>query len=202
MSTELYFIYDSHCPWSYAATPLVNALQQAYPKMQLHLLHAAHYIGKDSAGREQVEAVAKVSQQKFGQGHLKFANSPKNSINTANLMAWVQNKHANKQLELLNALQQAHFVEGNPLNKKEDFSAIVDAFKLSPNRKVFKGELSIDAEQLLDAIDEIQQVIGTTNFPVLVMTENDNAIFIDHSQYLSQPQAVVAAVKKELAAIK
>jgi hypothetical protein len=35
----------------------------------------------------------------------------------------------------------------------------------------------------------------------MVMTVNDNAIFIDHSQYLSDPQAVVAAVEKEIAAI-
>jgi len=202
MTTELYFIYDSHCPWSYAATPLVNALQQAYPEMNVHLLHSAHYIGKDSAGEEQMQAAAKISGLKFGRDHLRYVNSPKNSIKTANLMGWVQSKQADKQLPVLNAIQRAHFIEGNPLNNKHDFNDIVEKFKLSPSNKVFKDELSMDAEYVLEGIAEIQEIIGTTDFPALVMSVDDNAIFIDHSQYLSDPQAVVAAVEKEIAAIK
>jgi protein-disulfide isomerase-like protein with CxxC motif len=202
MTTELYFIYDSHCPWSYAATPLVNALQQAYPEMNVHLLHSAHYIGKDSAGEEQMQAAAKISGLKFGRDHIRYVNSPKNSIKTANLMGWVQSKQADKQLAVLNSIQRAHFIEGNPLDNNHDFTAIVEKFKLSPSNKVFKDELSMDAEYVLEDIEEIQQIIGTTGFPVMVMTVNDNAIFIDHSQYLSSPHAVVAAVEKEIAAIK
>ena len=202
MTTELYFIYDSHCPWSYAATPLVNALQQAYPEMNVHLLHSAHYIGKDSAGEEQMQAAAKISGLKFGRDHIRYVNSPKNSVKTANLMAWLQSKHADKQLPVLNALQRAHFIEGNPLDRKHDFNAIVEKFKLSPTNKVFKDELSMDAEYVLEGIEEIQQVIGTMGFPAIVMTVNDNAIFVDHSKYLSNPQAVVAAVEEEINAIK
>jgi protein-disulfide isomerase-like protein with CxxC motif len=172
MTTELYFIYDSHCPWSYAATPLVNALQQAYPDMNVHLLHSAHYIGKDSAGEEQMQAAAKISGLKFGRDHLRYVNSPKNSIKTANLMGWVQSKQADKQLPVLNAIQRAHFIEGNPLDNKHDFTAIVEKFKLSPSNKVFKDELSTDAEYVLEDIEEIQQIIGTTGFPVMVMTLN------------------------------
>ncbi|GGB73783.1 protein-disulfide isomerase [Shewanella inventionis] len=202
MTTELYFIFDSHCPWSYATTPLVNALQNAYPNMTVHLLHCAHYIGSDSAGEEQIQAAAKASGVKFGREHTRYANSPKNSIKTANLLAWMQDKQANKQLPLLNALQTAHFVEGNPFSNKHDFNAIVEQFKLSPNNKVFRDELTTDAENILEGIAEIQQVIGTTSFPALIMTVNDNAIFIDHSKYLKKPQEVVAAVEKEIAAIK
>jgi protein-disulfide isomerase-like protein with CxxC motif len=202
MTTELYFIFDSHCPWSYATTPLVNALQQAYPDMTVHLLHSAHYIGKDSAGEEQMQAAAKASGLKFGREHIRYVNSPKNSIKTANFMAWMQDKQASKQLPVLNAIQTAHFIEGNPFNNKHDFNDIVEKFKLSPTNKVFKDELSTDAEYILEAIEEIQQSIGTTSFPALIMTVNDNAIFIDHSKYLKNPQDVVAAVEQEIAAIK
>ncbi len=201
MTRELYFIYDSHCPWSYATTPLVNALQAAYPEMKLVLLHSAHYIGKDSAGEAQMEAAARISGLKFGRDHIRYVNSPKSSIKTANFMAWLQEKRADKQLEVLNALQRAHFIEGNPLDNKHDFNAIAEKFKLSPSNKVFKDELSIEAEYALEGIAEIQQVIGTEGFPVLVMTQNDNAIFIDHSKYLSSPHAVVQAVEQELAAL-
>jgi protein-disulfide isomerase-like protein with CxxC motif len=202
MTTELYFIYDSHCPWSYATTPLVNALQAAYPEMKVNLLHSAHYIGKDSAGELQMEAAAKISGLKFGRDHIRYVNSPKNSIKTANFMAWLQGKQADKQLAVLNALQRAHFIEGNPLDNKHDFNDIAEKFKLSPSNKVFKDELSMDAEYVLEGIEEIQEVIGTAGFPALVMTVNDNAIFIDHSKYLSSPLAVVAAVEKEIAALE
>ena len=202
MSTELYFIYDSHCPWSYATTPLVNALQEAYPDMNVNLLHSAHYIGKDSAGEEQMEAAARMSGLKFGREHIRYVNSPKNSIKTANFMAWLQNKQPDKQLPVLNALQKAHFIEGNPFDNKNDFTAIIEPFKLSPSNKVFKDELSMDAEYILDNIAEIQEVLATSGFPAMVMTVDDNAIFIDHSKYLSSPHAVVAAVATEIAAIK
>ncbi|MDO6611334.1 protein-disulfide isomerase [Shewanella sp. 1_MG-2023] len=202
MTTELYFIYDSHCPWSYAATPIANALQEAYPKMQVHLLHAAHYMGKDSAGEEQMEAAERSSGLKFGRDYIRYANSPKSSIKTANLMGWMQSKQADKQLPVLNALQRAHFIEGNPLNTKHDFMDIVEKFKLSPSNKIFRDELNMDAEYVLESIEEIQQMIGTKNFPAMVMTVGDNAIFIDHSKYISSPHAVVDAVKQEIAAFK
>lgn len=202
MTTALYFVYDSHCPWSYAATPLVNALKQAHPEMTVHLLHCAHYIGKDCAGEAQVETVAQISGLKFGKDHLRYVNSPKSSIACANLMTWLQNKQGDKQLDVLNAIQKAHFVNGNPLDKKHDFNAIIEQFKLSPSNKVFRNELSIDAETALETIAEIQQLIGTSNFPALVMTLNDDAIFIDHSKHLADPQSVVSAVNNEFAAIQ
>ncbi|MBR9728044.1 protein-disulfide isomerase [Shewanella intestini] len=203
MTTALYFIYDSHCPWSYAATPVVNALQDAYPNMTVNLLHCAHFIGKDSAGETQMNEAAKASALPFGREHIRYANSPKNSIKVANFMGWLQQgKQANKQLAVLNALQKAHFVEGNPLNTKRDLSLVVEAFKLSPSNKIFKDELSLDAERVLDDIGEIQQLMGTNKFPALIMTVGDDAIFIDHSQYLSRPQDVVEAMKAEIAALK
>ncbi|NKF50828.1 protein-disulfide isomerase [Shewanella sp. WXL01] len=201
MSTELYFVYDSHCPWSYAATRIVNELHSAYPKMVVNLLHTAHFIGKDCAGEKQVNAVIKASQMKFGKLHLQHVNSPKNSIKAANFMRWLQAKQPQKQLDVLNALQHAHFVEGNPLDSKHNFNTITEQFKLSPSGKVFKNELSLDAEQTLEDIAEIQQVLGTQSFPALVMVFNDNAIFIDHSKYLASPQAVLKDVEQEIKAM-
>ncbi|RTR37616.1 protein-disulfide isomerase [Shewanella canadensis] len=198
MTSDLYFIYDSHCPWSYAATPVVNALSEAYPEMNIHLLHCTHFNGSDSAGQEQVDAVLKLSAVKFGREHIRYVNSPKNAIKTANLMAWMQNKQPDKMLPVLNALQKAHFIEGNPLNSKHDFTHILEQFKLSPSNKVFRDELSSDAEYVLEDISEIQEMIGTMAFPVLLLSTEDKGVFIDHSLYLGQPQDVVEAVKQEL----
>lgn len=198
MTPELYFIYDSHCPWSYATTPLVNALEKAYPEMMIHLCHCAHYDGSDCAGYQQVDAVSKKSTVKFSQDHIRFADSPKNSTITANLMAWLQNKQPEKALPVLNALQTAHFIDGNPLGCKHDFTPIIEQFKLSPPNKVFKEELSEAAEYTLSDIAEIRELIGTNAFPVLLLSVGDSAVLLNHALYLTKPQAIIAAVKQEL----
>lgn len=61
-------------------------------------------------------------------------------------MACLEGKQADKQLVVFNALQRAHLIERNPLSNKHDFNDIVEKFKLSPSNKVFKDELSMDAE--------------------------------------------------------
>jgi len=198
MSLELFFIYDSHCPWSYATTSLVNELAQAYPEMDIKLLHCAHYIGGDSAGQQQVDAVREISQVKFGREHLRFTNSPKKSTMTANLMGWVQAKQPAKALEVLNAIGQAHFIHGNPLGCKNDFTEILDQTRLSAPNKVFKDELSNDANYVVEDITEMQEYMGTTSFPALLLVTGEKGILLNHQLYLENPQAIVEAVALEL----
>ncbi len=198
MTSELYFIYDSHCPWSYASSVLVNELARAYPEMTIHAWHCAHYDGSDCAGRQQVDAVAKQSGVKFGKEHIRFTDSPKDSVMTANLMAWLQNKQPEKVLPVLDALQKAHFIEGNPLGCKHDFTAIIEQLKLSPPNKVFRAKLSDEAEYILADVAELQEFMGTNAFPALLLTQEDRAVLLDHSLYLNKPAMIVKAVKKEL----
>lgn len=198
MIPELYFIYDSHCPWSYASMPLVNALSEAYPEIMINAWHCAYYSGSDCVGQQQMDAVAKHSRVKFGQQYKRFVDSPKNSTMTANLMAWLQEKQPEKVLAVLDALQKAHFIDANPFGCKHDFTAIIELFKLSPPNKLFRTELSHEAEYCVADIAELQDFIGTTAFPALLLTVDDKAILLDHSLYLGKPESIVAAVKKEL----
>lgn len=198
MHPELYFIYDSHCPWSYATTPLVNAISQKFPEMEIHIWHCAHYTGSDCAGFSQIKEAERMSGQSFGQEHIRFADSPKNAILTANFMAWLQDKQPEKALPVLNALQEAHFVEGNPFGCKNDFNEIVRDFKLSPPNKAFKTELSNEALYQQSDVMELQEFMQTTAFPALLLTNGDNAVLLEHASYLKKPQALVKAVEKIL----
>ncbi|WP_413692541.1 hypothetical protein [Psychromonas sp. KJ10-2] len=65
MSSELYFIYDSHCPWSYAATPLVVALENAFPDMEINVWHCAHYDSGNSVGFNTLKSVEQESDVIF-----------------------------------------------------------------------------------------------------------------------------------------
>jgi len=198
MSLELFFIYDSHCPWSYATTPLVNELAQAYPEMDIKLLHCAHYNGSDSPGQEQIDAVRELSSVKFGKEHLRFANSPKNSTLIANVMGWIGSKQPAKALAVLNSLQQQHFVQGNPLGCKHDLNQVIEQHKLSAPNKVFKEELSNEASYVVADIEEMQQYMGTTAFPALLLVTGEKGVLLNHQLYLENPQAIVEAVALEL----
>ena len=198
MTAELYFIYDSHCPWSYASHQLVKEIAKAYPDMVINAWHCGHYDGTDCPGLLAVNKVAKQSSVKFSQDHTRFADSPKDSSMTANLMAWLQNKQPEKVLAVLDAIFQAHFVDGNPLGTKHDFMEIIDDLKLSPPNKVFREGLSDEAQYTRADIAELQEFMGTTAFPALLLTNEDKAVLLDHSLYLSHPAKIVNAVKKEI----
>ncbi|MCK8047015.1 protein-disulfide isomerase [Shewanella sp. 1CM18E] len=197
----LYFIYDSHCPWSYAATPVVAELINAFDFSDLHLLHCAHFNGSDAPKQAQIEQVSALSNIEFGDSYLAQSKKKASSVKVANFMSWVQSKQADKEFELLQAIQKQHFVDANPFETRDNFDKLINQYKLSPSNKVFKDALSHEAESVLAGIAEIGEAIGTNAFPVLVMTSGDQAIFIDHSEHLAAPEGVVAAVREELAAL-
>ena len=198
MSAQLYFVYDSHCPWSYASTSLVNAIAKAYPEFTINLWHCGHYDGTDSAGLQQAEAVVDQSTVKFGKAYISQANKPQDSTLSANLMAWMISKQPANALAVLNALQHAHFIEGNPLRDQQDFAAIIEQFKLSPPTKVFKDSISKDADHVLSEVAELQEHIGTTASAALFLLTEDKAVLLNHELYLEKPTAIVEAVQLEL----
>lgn len=200
MSSELFFIYDSHCPWSYATTPLVSALVEAFPDMELNAWHCANYDGENSVGFNTIKNVERDSDVVISQEYIRFVDSPKSSIVCANLLTWIATKQSDKFLPVLTALQHAHFVEGNSLGKKIDFNLIAEDLKLSIPNKVFKEELSKDAVFVQSDINDLQEFMGTASFPALLFVYNDNAILLNHSQYLKSPQDIVADVKLKMQA--
>lgn len=201
MSTELFYIYDSHCPWSYAATPLVMEIAQAFPKMKIHLWHSARYDGDESVSIEQINAVQHDSNMTFGESYIEKTQTPKDSTIIANLMTWAHYKTEQQALPLLKALQDAHFQQGRLLDTKDDIKDIVDTFKLSPPEKVYAiDKLSKDAEIVVHEILELQELINTSAIPALLLAIDNNLILLNHNLYLKNPKAIIEAVTMEIAA--
>lgn len=196
--TQLYFVYDSHCPWSYACLPLVNSIAKAYPDIELHLWHAAHYAGKDSPGAQQLSVVKKDSNAKFSSAYEANIGTKKDSQLAANVMAWIENKQPQHGLTVLNAVTERHFIDNQTMDSREDFESLLSELKMSPPNKVFKGELSNDAHQILEDVDEVQALIGMRSFPILLLATGENAVLLDHSHYLKHPAKIVEAVAQEL----
>ena len=157
MSSELFFIYDSHCPWSYAATALVTNIADAFPEMPINLFHTANYDGESNVSLATINDVIALSKATFGEGYLATLSNNKDSTLAANLLTWVQYKSPNHALSLLKAIQNAHFQAGNPIIDKEDVSSLICELKLSPPAKTLKIEkLTKDAEINLYDISELQ----------------------------------------------
>lgn len=199
MNVELFYLFDTHCPWSYAATSVVNEAATAFPDMKVHLLHCARYDGDDIIDKKLVDAVKNDSNVKFSDAYINNLTNKKDSTIAANLLSWTQYKAHKKALSLLNDLQQAHFLQGNELTSKDDLQAIVDRLKLSPPEKVFKiDKLSKDAESVLMETEEFQEIIGTNAIPAVLLAVDDNLVLLNHNLYLKSPKAIVDAIKLEL----
>jgi protein-disulfide isomerase-like protein with CxxC motif len=198
-ATELFFIYDSHCPWSYATTVLVEKILTAFPDMSFRAMHIGYYDGDNSVSPSTIAAVREFSDVKFGSNYVDTLNHPKDSTLVANLIAWVQNKSATSAFELLTKLQQAHFEFGNALLDRESVSDIIDELKLFPPAKCLQSnKLTKDAEFAIHDIIEIQELIGTQAIPAMLLAFNDNLVLLNHNLYLENPEAVVDAVNTEL----
>jgi len=198
-NAELFYIYDSHCPWSYASTILVEKVLSAFPSISFRAMHVGYYDGDNKVSPTTITAVRELSQVPFGANYIDTLNYSKDSTLAANLMAWVQNKSAKSAFELLTKLQHAHFVLGNELTDKDSVMAIIDELKLSPPAKCLQAnKLTKDAEFAIHDIIEIQELIGTQAIPAMLLACNESLVLLNHNLYLAEPSAIVDAVKIEL----
>ena len=196
---QLFFLYDSHCPWSYAVTPLVNEINNAFPDITLHLWHTAFFDGNTKVSKKEINEVETLAAINFSSQYKDKINDNKNSSIAANIMTWAQHKTPELALPLLNALQQAHFEQGNSLTTPDDLTDIVSTLKFSPPAKVFKNDkLSKDVLMQLEEIFSLQEIIGTEAIPALLLAVDDQLVLLNHNFYLTQANAIVEAVQLEL----
>ena len=199
MTMELFFIYDTHCPWSYAATPLVNEVSKVFPQIDIHLWHNAYYDGETCIAKSDIDEVIKLSDAEFGQAYLDNLTNKKDSTFAANLMTWAQNKEPQLALTILNNLQRFHFDLGNELDTKESLQEVIRELKLSPPSKILKTEkLTSDAELVVHEIFALQEVIQTKAIPALLLAIGDELILFNHNFYLDNPKGIIKAIELEV----
>lgn len=199
MSAELIFIYDTHCPWSYAATELVAAVSSSLPNISIQLMHAGYYDGDNKVAKNTLEEVRNLSDVPFGDAYFERADETKDSTLGANLMAWAQNKSSHSAFNLLQSIQKAHFIDGKDLEDRMDVEDIVSQLKLSPPGKALKVDsFTKDAEFSVHEVYELQDIIGTSAIPALLLVNDDDLVLLNHNLYLGNPEHFVDAVKREL----
>lgn len=201
MASELFFIYDTHCPWSYVTTPLIKAIQQALPEVTLNLWHSAYFCATDESKvtTQQLDEITQLTDFTFSDAYLNNIDLKKDATLSANLMTWASNKTPLQALELLTTLQHAHFEQGNELITANEVSEVITQLKLSPPAKVFKADkLSNDAQAQIEEIFALQEIIQTEAIPALLLAIDNELILLSHHLYLKEPEAIVEAIKQEL----
>ena len=199
MNAELFFIYDTHCPWSYATIPLINRISEAFPEMSLNLLHSARYEGDELIKPLTLDAIVNDSNIKFSPSYVKALTQEKDSTISANLLAWAQIKAPQLVLPLINTIEKLHFERGLALTTEADFTDIINEYKISPPGQVFNNDkLTKEAESIIHNIIEFQELIDTDAIPALLLAVEDNLILLNHNLYLKQPEFIVEAINLEL----
>ena len=199
MTMELFFIYDTHCPWSYAATPLVNEVSKVFPHINILLWHNAYYDGETYVEQKDIDDVIALSGAEFSQAYLDNLGHKKDSTYAANIMTWAQNKEPQQALTILNNLQRIHFGLGNELDSKESVQEVVKELKLSLPSKILKNEkLTSDAEMVVHEIFALQEVIQTKAIPALLLAIDDELILFNHNFYLDNPKGIIEAIELEV----
>ncbi|WP_448564417.1 hypothetical protein [Thalassotalea ganghwensis] len=199
MTTELFFIYDSHCPWSYAATALVSEIKASLPEITITLLHCGRYQGDEQIGSKTLTQVSDDSLVRFSEAYYQQKQVAPDSTIAANLLAWLGNKNPEQALAVLVEIQKQHFQQGNTLSEMDDFATIISQFKLSPPNKVFKQDkYAKEAEFALGMVEELQEIIGTPAIPALLLAVEDDLVLLNHNLYLKESKAIVDAVKMEI----
>lgn len=199
MSQELFFIYDTHCPWSYAATSLVNEISEALPQINITLLHCSYFDGEQKISKLQIDAIKRQSSVSFGKQYLEQLDQAKDSTLTANLLTWTQQKAPKAALPLLNALQHLHFEQGNELLQAQDVEEALTTLKLSAPVKTLTSEkLTKATEENIHQIFELQDIIGTKAIPALLLAVDDNLTLLSHNLYLEKPKEIIITVELAL----
>lgn len=198
-TTTLHYLYDPLCGWCYAAAPLVKAARE--------VLHVSPHGGGMMTGarrqnvtpqlREYVKPhdarIAQLSGQPFGVAYLDgllrdtsavFDSAPP----TAAMLA--AEECAGRGLDMLAALQIAHYVEGHRI---ADRAVLIEvATRLGLDATEFSAALDRQSGDALQTHFQETRAfmaqVGAQGFPSFVLEIEGARQSVDFSRYLGHPQ--------------
>lgn len=202
MTTEprLHYIYDPLCGWCYAVAPLVKAARAVIP-MMLHgggMMTGARrqkitpewkaYVGPND------RQITQVTGQTFGEAYLSGLLSDHSAWldsepPTAAVLAAEQVNAAG--LEMLARLYEAHYLEGRRI---ADEAVLIDlAQEVGLHRGTFSEALGmLRGAAVHNHFAESREFLsksGGRGFPTFVLERNGSLERLEHTQFLSRPEA-------------
>ncbi|MTC42720.1 DsbA family protein [Providencia sp. wls1921] len=195
----LHYIYDPYCGWCYAAAPLI-AIAANHPNIHLELHGGGMLAGSarlhlDDQFRQYIlqsdKRIAAMTGQVFGDDYIAMLHQSNVVMDsappqTAILAATKQGKG----VEMLKALQKAHYVSGRQIKQPEILSEVAQEIGL--NIEQFQKDYAQYAQTETDAhIAQSKQLLGqsgASGFPTLLIEQQGKWLRVPLQNYLGEPE--------------
>jgi putative protein-disulfide isomerase len=195
----LHYIYDPYCGWCYAAAPLI-AITANHPNIHLELHGGGMLAGSarlhlDDQFRQYIlqsdKRIAAMTGQVFGDDYIAMLHQPNVVMDsappqTAILAATKQGKG----VEMLKALQKAHYISGRQIKQPEVLAEVAQEIGL--NIEQFQKDYAQCAQTETDAhIAQSKQLLGqsgSSGFPTLLIEQQGKWLRVPLQNYLGEPE--------------
>ncbi|HGN0869014.1 putative protein-disulfide isomerase [Providencia alcalifaciens] len=195
----LHYIYDPYCGWCYAAAPLI-AIAANHPNIHLELHGGGMLAGSarlhlDDQFRQYIlqsdKRIAAMTGQVFGDDYIAMLHQSNVVMDsappqTAILAATKQGKG----VEMLKALQKAHYVSGRQIKQPEVLAEVAQEIGLNIDQ--FQKDYAQCSQTETDAhIAQSKQLLGqsgASGFPTLLIEQQGKWLRVPLQNYLGEPE--------------
>lgn len=212
-SARLHYIFDPLCGWCYAAAPLLRAVREAgFLPITFHgggMLTGSHRRPVTAEFRRFVmghaQRIHQMTGQPFGEAYLNgllqdtrvvFDSTPPTiAILAAETLG-------GRGLDLLAAIQQAHFVDGRDISQGQELTAI--ALALGLDGEAFQSAWNKATSQVESHFEDSRRWLtraGGQGFPTFALEQAGRLLRVDMGPWLGQPGAFVEALKAAMETI-
>ncbi|NQE49808.1 DsbA family protein [Herbaspirillum rubrisubalbicans] len=211
--TVLHYIHDPLCGWCYGAAPLVAAARAILP-VQAHgggMMAGRNRRRVDAQLRDYVmphdHRITQMTGQTFGEnyfnGLLKDTDAVFDSAPPiAAVLAVTALKDEAAGLDMLAAIQRAHYQQGRRISEPATLTELAQALEI--DGATFAAELQrVEQEELaqhIEASRELLNYVGGRGFPTFVLQQGDTLEVIDTGRWLGQPEQWASYLRDETAA--
>lgn len=197
--TTLHYIYDPLCGWCYGAAPLV-AVAREILSVRIHaggMMAGTHRQAVTPQLREFIlkhdTRIGQLTGQPFGDAYrdgllcdtrVFFDSEPP----IAAMLAAEQ--LADRGLDMIGQLQQAHYVEGLPIAHRTVLLDAAESIGLDPAafaQALDRQSATVVQRHIRDTRQFMAQV-GANGFPTFVLETEGSMQFVDMALYLGRPQ--------------
>ncbi|MCC8374739.1 MULTISPECIES: DsbA family protein [Photorhabdus] len=197
----LHYIYDPLCGWCYGVSSLIQAAKEvANVKIELHgggMLTGDNRRQIDSTWRDYVlsqdKRIASLTGQIFSEQYVTLLNDKSLIMDSLPPISAIlaAEKLAVKGVEMLLAVQKAHYVRGLKVSETETLLNLANELQLDSEQ--FQQELILNNEsESLQHIRESRELlakVGGSGFPTFILENNRNELsIISLDKYLGQPK--------------
>jgi putative protein-disulfide isomerase len=199
--TVLHYIHDPLCGWCYGAAPLVAAARAVMP-VQAHgggMMAGRTRRRVDAQLRDYVmphdHRIAQMTGQAFGEpyfnGLLRDTDAVFDSAPPIAAVLAVQAlKGEAAGLDMLAAIQRAHYQQGRRISEVATLTELAQALGIEP--AAFDAELErVEKDELANHIEasrELLNYVGGRGFPTFVLQRGDTLEVLDTGRWLGQPE--------------